>query len=127
MSRPPDNDRFKNRHLLPEGATSMTHRSIGLKTTGFLGIAIAATTLLSACSGTPDCLKQPGYADARTLPALSAPPGLKVPSSDAEMVVPDVRNGPVAAYAQPPVGTEQDNPQSRCLTAPPPLNTGSAG
>ncbi|RJS92666.1 hypothetical protein D3260_10560 [Salinisphaera sp. Q1T1-3] len=87
--------------------------------------ALGTLLLLSACSGTPGCLKTQRYTEAKSLPALKAPPGLDVPESDDEMKVPDVRNGPVAAFAQPPEGTEQDNPQSRCLSTPPPLSNPS--
>lgn len=83
--------------------------------------ALGTVGLLTACSGTPDCLKHPGYVDAKALPPLQAPAGLSVPKSDAHMSVPDVREGPVSAYATAPEGTEQDNEQARCLTTPPPL------
>lgn len=99
-------------------------RRIGMRklvnVTALVVVAISAT----ACSSTPNCLKRQGYADAIAFPKLKAPAGLEVPKSDDQMSVPDVRNGPVAAYGEAPVGTEPDNDQSRCLTTPPVLQTG---
>lgn len=90
-----------------------------LNATALVAVAISAT----ACSGTPDCLERQGYADAIAFPKLEAPAGLEVPESDDQMSIPEVRNGPVSAYAEAPAGTEPENDQSRCLTTPPVLQT----
>lgn len=82
----------------------------------------AAVAILSACSSTPNCLKDQSYMSATQFPALKSPPGLQVPNPDADNEIPSVADGPVGSYAQAPNGTETDNEYSRCLTAPPPVS-----
>ena len=92
------------------------------KLKGILGLAMVGLTV-TACSSTPNCLERQAYTDAVAFPKLQAPAGLEVPASDDQMTIPEVRNGPVAAFNEAPAGTEPDNDQSRCLTTPPVLQT----
>lgn len=82
---------------------------------------VAAVLALSACSSTPDCLKKQPYTSAQQFPELKSPPGLQVPGADPDMQIPSVSNGPIAAYAKAPAGTDPDLENSRCLTTPPPI------
>ena len=91
------------------------------KMTGAVLVAAVAAAL-GGCAGGPDCLKPQRYDHASVFPQLKSPPGLKIPTPDEDMQIPDVSRGPVAAYDTAPQGTEADNPRSRCLTTPPPLN-----
>lgn len=89
------------------------------------GVAVVLAVALGGCAGTPDCLKNQSYTDAKTFPKLKRTAGLSVPASDPDMQIPAVTGGPVAAYKVPPQGTDSENPQSRCLTTPPPLGPSS--
>ena len=91
------------------------------------GVLLVVAAVLGGCAGTPSCLKTPRYANAKEFPKLKAPAGLTVPKPDPDWMIPSVSNGPVAAYDTAPQGTNASNPQSRCLTTPPPINTSSAG
>lgn len=82
---------------------------------------MAAVLALSACSSTPDCLEKQPYMSAQQFPGLTSPPGLEVPDGDSDMQIPTVSDGPIAAYAQAPEGTDPELESSRCLTTPPPL------
>ncbi|MDA3921143.1 MAG: hypothetical protein PF501_10745 [Salinisphaera sp.] len=84
---------------------------------------VAAVATLSACSSTPNCLKDQPYMQAKQFPPLKSPPGLQVPKPDADNQIPSVANGPVGAYAQAPKGTDSNNEYNRCLTTPPPIAT----
>ncbi|MGB7755403.1 MAG: hypothetical protein WBL23_05015 [Salinisphaera sp.] len=85
------------------------------------GLVIVLAAILGGCAGSPDCLKTQRYQNASVFPKLKSPAGLQIPKPDPDMQIPDVSNGPIAAYSTAPQGTEADNPQSRCLTTPPPL------
>jgi len=80
---------------------------------------------LSACSSTPSCLKSQPYTDAQQFPGLKSPPGLDVPAPDPDMQIPNVSDGPIAAYATAPAGTDPEIENSRCLTTPPPISDNS--
>lgn len=82
---------------------------------------MAAVFALSACSTTPDCLEKQPYMSAQQFPELTSPPGLEVPGTDPDMQIPTVSDGPIAAYAQAPEGTDPELESSRCLTTPPPM------
>ncbi|WP_423823853.1 hypothetical protein V5738_07745 [Salinisphaera sp. SPP-AMP-43] len=86
------------------------------------GVAVVLAAALTGCAGTPDCFKNQSYTDAQTFPKLKNTAGLSVPASDPDMQIPAVSGGPVAAYKASPQGTDSENPQSRCLTTPPPLS-----
>lgn len=85
------------------------------------GFALALILATAGCAGGPSCLKAQRYESAKVFPKLKDPAGLTVPQADPDMKIPSVANGPIAAYSTAPKGTESSNPQSRCLTTPPPL------
>lgn len=91
------------------------------------GVLLVLAAVLGGCAGTPDCLKTQRYANAQEFPKLKAPAGLTIPKPDSDWKIPNVSNGPVAAYDTAPQGTDAGNAQSRCLTTPPPINTTGAG
>lgn len=72
---------------------------------------------LAACAGNPACLSGQPYHDAEEFPPLRAPAGMAVPEPDPNLQVPEVEDGPVAAF--PP--EEGEDGRQRCLSAPPPL------
>lgn len=86
-------------------------------------VMTSAVLGLSACSSTPDCLGKQSYTSAQQFPELKSPPGLEVPAPDPDMAIPSVSNGPIAAYATAPEGTDPKLEGSRCLTTPPPLSS----
>ncbi|HET7315086.1 hypothetical protein [Salinisphaera sp.] len=90
------------------------------------GVAVVLAAVLGGCAGSPNCLETQRYEDAKALPKLKAPAGLSIPKPDPDMRIPDVPNGPVAAYRTAPQGTDSENPLSRCLITPPPINTSGA-
>lgn len=96
-------------------------RPLGRKAIGG-GLIVVMVAIIGGCAGTPDCLKSQRYEDASAFPKLNNPAGLEIPKPDSDMQIPNVSDGPVAAYSAAPQGTDSDNPQSRCLTTPPPLD-----
>ncbi|MGN8160244.1 hypothetical protein ACS8YF_16400 [Salinisphaera sp. SWV1] len=89
------------------------------------GLVLLLAAVLGGCAGSPNCLTTQRYENAKVFPKLKSPAGLKIPKPDPDMKIPSVPNGPVAAYSTAPQGTDASNPQSRCLTTPPPLGTSS--
>lgn len=81
---------------------------------------LLAPAILAGCSSTYDCQGAQPYMYAEQYPALENPPGLDVPAPDPAMAVPDVADGPVGRYSNPPRPTT-GTPFAYCLISPPPM------
>src|SRR5699024_12775976 len=86
---------------------------------------LVAPAMLAACSSAYDCQGGQPYMYAEQYPALENPPGLDVPAPDPAMAVPDVADGPVHRYGNPPRPTT-GNPFAYCLISPPPMSPSGA-
>jgi len=73
----------------------------------------AALAALSACSTSGYCLKHQDYQDAQSVPALSSPDNLKVPSSTSALRIPDEPATKVA------YGSVDADGSAVCLDKPP--------
>lgn len=78
--------------------------------------ALSLLPVLAACSAGPACLRDQPYKSAEEFPPLEAPAGMSVPQPDPNLEVPEVEDGPVAAYP-PEAGDESEG--RRCLAMPP--------
>lgn len=78
--------------------------------------------VLAACAAKPACLHGQPYRDAEAFPLLRAPTGMSVPEPDPNLQVPEVADGPVAAFP-----AEDETGRERCLSIPPPLPEKKAG
>lgn len=77
---------------------------------------------LAGCSGTPACLEQASYHDVEQFPPLRAPAGMSVPEADPNLRVPEVGQGPIAAFSAQTQDEEgKEEARRRCLSSPPPL------
>ena len=93
-----------------------------MKATFLFMLGIVATGL-TACAGTPDCLENQAYMDAKSFPPLESPPGLDVPEPDSAMQIPEVERGPVGKYDEAPAHSVSSDPRARCLTSPPAMSS----
>ncbi|MES1944946.1 hypothetical protein PC39_12546 [Salinisphaera sp. PC39] len=85
--------------------------------------ALALPLAVAACANEPACMKDQPYQTAESFPPLRAPAGMSVPEPDPNMRVPEVGDGPVAAYPAEQGEGEEDKEAARrrCLSSPPPL------
>lgn len=76
---------------------------------------------LAGCSGTPACLQEQPYHDVEEFPPLRAPAGMRVPEADPNLRVPEVGDGPVAAFPAEQADEGKEEARRRCLSSPPSL------
>lgn len=88
------------------------------KTVRLVLLCLVAPVILAACSTTYDCHGVQSYMYAEQFPPLKSPPGLDVPRPDPSMDIPDVQDGPIGSYENPPRGTKGDD-FAYCLVSPP--------
>jgi len=91
------------------------------------GLCLLASLSLGGCaflSTSSGCDSKP-YMHAEVSPPLQQLPGLDVPKPNPDMAIPNVPDGPIGWYGDPPVA-QLDSAFGDCLYAPPPMPTPSA-